>query len=500
MPAPKSAQADRNFQQRRRLPQGDAASSFRARRTDSRSEQSGSLSLIDDVPLDESARTPRQTWNDYFSKHRPPPRNVGRLILQLHDASKHEQVIAAIEAALINGQSQPWMYDVLAVSMEIVGRPKDEIERVLLSRVDFTATDVPSMIYSAAYLTRFGAEKQALRLYRQASRLAPTRPEPFVLGLRLARRANDYESIRWAAVGILTTAWTRDYERLHREAETALRAAQQDLHEQGRHNHAAEMATALGDALKRDLVLELAWNGHGDLDLIVEEPSGTVCSFDFPQSPGGGVLVRDGYGPQQKNCYEKYVCARGAAGNYRVRINHAWGDIVGKRARLTVTRYKGSSHESVQSFPIQLAEHDRIVWIALPHGRRSERRPVEGGGVSKLDPRLMKAAHPASADDAHAVAAAREFARSRRRRSGGAPVGSRAGNFSAVGFQPIVALIPDGVSMNASAVVSADRRYVHISATPVFTALSDVFTFSFINTGNPVGNPGLGGGNPQTGN
>jgi len=48
------------------------------------------------------------------------------------------------------------MYEVLALTMQIAGRPQQEIDRVLLSRVDFTSTDVPSMLFSAAYLTRLG--------------------------------------------------------------------------------------------------------------------------------------------------------------------------------------------------------------------------------------------------------------------------------------------------------------------------------------------------------
>jgi hypothetical protein len=52
----------------------------------------------------------------------------------------------------------------------------------------------------------------------------------------------------------------------------------------------------------------------------------------------------------------------------------------------------------------------------------------------------------------------------------------------------------EGVSLNAAAVVSGDRRYVRIAATPVFSAITDVLTFSFVNSGgNPNGNPGVSG-------
>jgi type II secretory pathway component GspD/PulD (secretin) len=56
----------------------------------------------------------------------------------------------------------------------------------------------------------------------------------------------------------------------------------------------------------------------------------------------------------------------------------------------------------------------------------------------------------------------------------------------AVGFQPIITVIPEGISLSVAAVVSADRRYVRLSVFPLFTTITDVFTFSFI-TGGGVG-------------
>jgi hypothetical protein len=95
-------------------------------------------------------------------------------------------LIACIEAALIHGHSQPWMYTVLALAMKKANRPQNEIERVLLSGVDFSAVNVGNLLYSAAFLTRYGANDRALDLYRQASLVDPTRLEPYVLALKLA--------------------------------------------------------------------------------------------------------------------------------------------------------------------------------------------------------------------------------------------------------------------------------------------------------------------------
>ena len=113
--------------------------------------------------------------------------------------------------------------------MQLTGRPKADVERALMSRLDFAATDVASTLFSAAYLARFGAKEQALKLYRQASDLEPTRPESYVLGLRLARELKDYAAVQWAATGVLQSVWSKDYEQLHREAEDAALDAERAL-------------------------------------------------------------------------------------------------------------------------------------------------------------------------------------------------------------------------------------------------------------------------------
>ncbi len=310
-------------------------------------------------------------WHDYFEKRKLEPAVINQLVLRLHNAKKYEHVIAVIEAALVNGQSQPWMYEVLALTMQIAGRPQHEIDRVLLSRVDFTSTDVPSMLFSAAYLTRLGGHQQALRLYQQASQIDPTRHEPYILGLKLARRFYDTDAVRWAASGILTFTWTGDYERLHRQAEDAASEIEQKLIEDGQKEAAQALHQAMIEAHKRDLALRLTWSGDGDLDLIVEEPLGTVCSFQNPHSRGGGALLHDGYGPNQKNCYEHYVCVFGVAGDYRIRIRHVAGNIVGKRAKLTIIRYQGSPNEESRTYRISISKKDKVVRLSLNQGRRT---------------------------------------------------------------------------------------------------------------------------------
>ena len=424
-------------------------------------------SSADPLPL-KATGDPEDIWFDYFESNQPAPDVVRRGILRLHEQKKHEAVIAAIRAALVNDQSQPWMYDVLALSMRIAGRPAEDIERAVYSGIDFAGADFQTMMISAAYLTRFHQPETALRMYRQGSKIAPTRPEPYIMALRLARAERDEATIRWAAQGVLAYYWASDFAGLHKEAEAALLDSAERLRKAGQTEAAKKTEQTRVEALQRDLVVRLTWNGVGDLDVLVEEPSGSVCSFDNRVTTSGGVLVHDRYGPDQDNCYEQYVCAFGLPGTYKVRIHHAWGNVVGKRARLEVIRYQGTSNESSRTFTIPLQEDDTVIRLQLGDGRRENLAeiPVETSSLPLRAARNVRLARGESPASRQAV---QRFQDSRLQPAG----------FGNIGFAQVVTTVSEGSTLSGSAVVSADRRYVRLSLAPVFSNLTDVFTFSF---------------------
>lgn len=434
-------------------------------------------------------RDPADVWPRFFRENRPAPAAVQRVVLQMHDEKEPAHVVSAIQSALINGQSQPWMYEVLALSMEITGAPKEDVERVVLSLSDFGGADFASMLYSAAYLVRLERYEAALRMYRQAGRIAPDRAESYLLALPHARRARSAEAVQWAAAGILRTAWAHDHQQRHREAENAALEAEQWLRAAGDAAGADALQAAIAAARRRDLVLRLTWSGKGDLDLIVEEPAGTVCSFENRDSPGGGVLVHDGYGPDPRDCYEEYVASLAMAGEYRLLIRHAWGEVVGRRALLTVIRDAGGPDESVATRSIVLDGAEAMVQLVLPDGRRTHLKDVAattGDLREQFDPRRLAAAVRNPRLGGARGTSRRDFEDSRSR-----PI-QRAG---AIGFQPIVTVIPEGNSLSAAAVVSADRRYVRLGVFPLFSDITDVFTFSFVSgAGGVIGGGGGGGG------
>ncbi len=295
---------------------------------------------------------------------------------------------------------------------------------------------------------------------------------------------------------MLQYGWTKDSEQVQRDAENALLERARELQRAGTPDEASRITQAMQQAKQRDLAIRLTWSGAGDLDLSVEEPPGSVCSFEMPDSPGGGVHLHDGYGPEADNCFEQYVCPQGLSGEYRIRVKRAWGQIVSNRAQLTVIQHQGTPHEQTSTQTVVLDGGEAVVRVKLDEGRRKEPRTVE---TSQIDARLDDIASRAQRRlpqglSPEAQAARDRFVESRMRttlaeqqqRPGGALTG-------AVGYQPIIQLIPDGAQLRAGVVVSPDRRYVRIGVSPTFSNLTDVFTFSFINGANISAGGAVGG-------
>ena len=467
------------------------------------------------IPLLASGVDPVQGWQDYFAGNTPHPARVREVVLQFNDKRDHEQVIALLEAAITAGQAQPWMYEALALTMDVVGRPREEVERVLLSNVDFSVVNVPNTLYSAAMLTRFDRRDRALSLYRQAAKMDPSRAETYVLALKLANDLEAPAEIGWSAAGVLAYVWTRDWQDRHREADAIAKSWDKSLRMKGQVKEADALAAEVAAGRIRDLDCELTWSGTGDLDLVIDEPRGSVCSFETTRTSGGGVHVHDGYGPDQKNTWERYVCPRGFAGDYRIRVRHMSGEIVGKRATLKITRHAGTPSEKVETIPIPLDARERVVKISLETGRLDAPTPVapdDAAARLKPVPQAWKKRLVAARQQRVNQAVAQQVAGAGGGGGGGvepavfAQAAGQAGQTLAgtllpagAAYQPVITVLSEGATLSASAVVSADRRYVRLSLSPAFTALTDVFTFSFFSSGGGQGQGGQGqrgGGRP----
>jgi hypothetical protein len=422
-------------------------------------------------------------WDQFIAEKSPKPEVVRELVTSFSTTGQHASSIGLIEASIRAGQVQPWMHEVLALAMQLDGRPKAQIERVMLSSIDVGSGDVASLAFLATYFARLDRPERALSLLDQAVRIDPHRQELYLLATKVAQSSQSWDTILWSAPGLLETSWGSDRQEMVKLADAAANEAEAAFRKQGNDSAADRLRRIMNQARGCDLQVKVEWNGAGDVDLLIDEPGGAVCSHETPRTLGGGHLSRDGFGPRQENCHEEYVCPRSFAGEYRIRIRHVQGDIVGKRVVVTISKRVGLPDAEETTRTVVLGKDDQELRVMMRDGRRQAPAAVPDA-TSRKARRATTSGNAILAELKGHAPPAKELPPL-------AQIGNSNGNGSAVGvgvsaIAPQVSSIAEGVSLSALAVVSGDRRYVRLTLQPSFTAIRDVIQFS---TGSgPLGN------------
>ncbi len=472
-----------------------------------------------------SGESAAQAWDRYFAEQEsqqaslPDPKaafaqllaKVRETVRQLMAEKKYGEVSTLIEAALRHGQMEPWMYEALALAiradsmdkiskgMTVDAAQTEALERALLSAVDF-AQDEEQLLLVATYMAQSGLEQRALSLYQQISKANPSRPEPYLQGLALAQKLNDVQAIQWGCVGVLSQAWSNDQRQIAERAFRIGRATYDQLMEEGRKPEAEAFNAAVKQAQERDCIVMITWTGDADLDLIVEEPAGSLVSQRQPRSIGGGVHLGDVSSADGKSMAkgfsETYVCPEAFSGEYRVVIKNVWGKPTSGKVTMDVYTHYGSEKQILDHAQIPLGEKDTLVTFTLKDGRRKEALrdnqvastvKIQNAANRALLAQQLGALQPASTTS-----------------TGGGTVGTVPGlglgfvpGFflrGAVGYRPVLSTLPTGAFMNvSSAVISADRRYVRVAPSPNFTQVTEVNTFNFVLGSGSTQQPGQGG-------
>ncbi len=448
--------------------------------------------------------TPDAAWDRYFAEHRDvDPADVRETARQLMKSAKYDEVAAMIRSALRTNNAQPWMYEALTIALQASGADSIEIERTLMSAVDFANT-AEDMMLVALYMERIGLDQRALQVFQDVAVLEPLRAEPYTRGLEIARRLDDVDGLEWACTGILKQAWSQDEKAIPAQALRTAQAALLRLNQEGRVTEAKRFEAALNQALVRDCVVKVIWTGDADIDLMVEEPAGSVCSFRSPRSTSGGVLIGESLTPtaSHEGQSETYVCPEGFSGQYRMLVKRVWGKVTAGKVTVDIyTNYNTDQQTHIRE-QIPLGDKDALVTFDVANGRRQEALAEhQVASVAKVQLAVSRAVLAQQLDSASSQSdALSDYARSvRLAQAQGRWIGppGRRG----VGYRPVITTLPEGVNMIATAVISADRRYVRVTATPLFSVIGEVNTFNFstgasntTNTGNNnVGGAGGGG-------
>jgi tetratricopeptide (TPR) repeat protein len=409
---------------------------------------------------------------------------------------RFDRAVELLSAAIACGRAEPWMYEALAVAMEAAGRPREEVERALLSTAEF-ASSPSDLLALANYLARFGSPGRAIRLCKQVTNLDPANREAYALAMTLAARSEDLATLRWACPGVLSHEWPADQREIFTRAARLSKATFDALEKANRAEDAADFRSRVERALIRDIELELSWNGDADIDLIVEEPAGTVCSLSSPRSSSGGTLLADtdaAADPANATHRERYVAAEAFPGTYRILVRRAWGKVAADTVTATVVLHRGTDREQWQRRQIAVRADDAFVSIELPEGRRTE--PLLDAQVAQDVVAQQQLGRAILAQQLAGLVDPSAAASLSQSRSGPQATGAPGMPFfrsGAVGYQPIITTLPEGTNMFAQAVVSADRRYVRVTTVPLFSGIGQVTQFSTSSGGGGAGG-GAGGG------
>lgn len=476
------------------------AENVRAAQTPRKAPSSAAKARRINLPVPSGA-DPEKVWNEHLSKHKEAPEAIRETVRCLWKENKHKEIIGLIQAALRNQQQQPWMYEALSLSMQAAGWSKEEMERAVMSAVEFARTSL-DLMYIAGFLEYMGLEKRALQVLRQVAQIEPLMPEPYVQGLRLAEKLNDLEEIEWATVGILSQAWPKDQQDVWEKGVRVATATLAKLESENRTEEAKKYRAALDNAVVRDCVMIVSWTGDADVDVLVEEPAGTVCSLRNRRTTSGGVMIgdfRSQAGQDHSGARtEVYVCPKGFSGTYKALVRRVWGEVTANRVKVEVITHFQSGKEVRVTKTLPLEKDQAALQFDLADGRRTEslkEHQIANMAATHLAvQQKILAQQLAASVDPETI---RNLALARNSYAHG---GGDNPNFdpamplvrpNQVGYEPVIMFIQEGAFCMVTAVISADRRYVRVAPMPNFQAIGEVNTFN--TTTGEAGSLGQGG-------
>lgn len=266
--------------------------------------------------------------------------------------------------------TEAWAHEALAVALQSGNANPVEVERAAVSAIDLDPADAKGYLKAAKAEAGLKNHTQAVAFCKRAAECSPNDPTPYANAMAYAERATDVKSdaVLWAANNLLKRDWsTTDGVDYHKQVNERLPKLEAKLKAAGEKTDA--ISKAVTEQTRRDLVIELLWQGNADLDLVVTEPTGAVCSATHKRTTGGGVLKADLL-EQQNDRSELYTAASAFSGVYTVTAKQAFGRPIGGSARIKVTKFKGTPQESADLLDVPLG--GKPVAVKLDGGSRTE--------------------------------------------------------------------------------------------------------------------------------
>jgi hypothetical protein len=429
---------------------------------------------------------PKVIWQDAMSKGEQDPGVILASVDFLGSIGQWEHASELLKANIRQGVVvRPWVYEALAMTLRQTNASADEIERAEVSAADLEPLDAQGFLGAARAMKELNNPHAALAFCRQAALLQPSVSGPYRDALGYAASAKDTDGLEWAAAQLLSRDWPTENATLHQEAEARVKDLAAALAGGEKSEAAEKMLARLQEARRRDLEITLVWDNGAepaDLDLVVEEPTGSSCTWRAPQTVGGGLRLGGQIGDKKVG----YVAAQAFTGTYKVRVERVFGHPLGDKAQLRVVRHKGTPEE-----------REEVISVAVPRGPSDPKKDavavkLDGGRrthVADVPPpetaQRLASAKTAAGSTNDALTQLQRLADPTDGGFGGTPVGMDGPGGLSSGRQPdpglqddlafqtrVSPFVNNNIDVTVQAALSADRRYVRLSMTSTFNVVT----------------------------
>jgi tetratricopeptide (TPR) repeat protein len=321
------------------------------------------------------SKDPKRMWQEAIDWTVTDPGLIVAVADFLMDHEEFGHAAEVLKGNLRKGlATDEWAHEALAVALQMSKADSVEVERAALSAIDLEPANPKSWLKAAKIEADLKNNDQAVAFCKRAAEVGPDQPGAYANALAYAKDAKNVtpDTVAWAATNLLQRDWTLadgiDY---HGKTRTMLEQFKTKFEKAG--VQAEPVRKALIEQTQRDLVIELVWQGAADLDLVVAEPSGSICSAGLKRTTGGGVLKGDRLDQSSSDDgrSEEYVAASAFSGSYKVSVKSAFGRAVGNTAQIRVTRFKGTPKQTQDLFTVNLADA-KPVEVKLEGGSRVE--------------------------------------------------------------------------------------------------------------------------------
>jgi hypothetical protein len=316
---------------------------------------------------------PKRAWSDAIDWTVTDPGLIVATAEFLMQFNEYAHAAEVLKGNLRKGlATDPWAHEALSIALQMSQGSPAEIERAAVSAIDLDPTDPKAYLKAAKVEHDLKNHDLAVAFCKKAAEFGPDQPRAYANALVYAEASNDVksDSVEWAVGNLLKRDWSAtdgiDY---HQQAKDRLGAIVAKAKASGA--KVDGLNKMLTEQTSRDLVIELLWSGSADLDLKVEEPSGSVCSSTHKRTTGGGVLLCDVLTQKDDARSETYTAALAFGGTYKVTVKKAFGQSVGNKATIKVTKFKGTPNESHDLFDVDLSSN-KPVEVKLDGGNRKE--------------------------------------------------------------------------------------------------------------------------------